>query len=91
MEIIILISFVLYVVLNLLVTNRIEKAYYLKEERRVLHKRLIWILPFIGPFLIKSHWRRNKELKVMTKTERTKRNGSNTDDWQNLTGNGAPY
>lgn len=91
MEIIILISFSLYVILNIVITQKINQAYYVKEERRTLHKKLIWILPFIGPLLIKSHWKKSKELEVMTKDKRGKSKGRNTDDWQNLTGNGTSY
>lgn len=61
-----------YIICNLYVTRRITKAYYLNEERRVLHKKMIWFLPFIGPLLIKGFWARNSKERfdTMTKAQR---------------------
>ena len=47
---------IVYVLLNLFVTIRINKANYLNEERRRIHKRFIWLIPFVGPLLIKGFW-----------------------------------
>ena len=62
----------LYVFINIYVTKRINKALYLKEERRRLHKKFIWYLPFIGPLIIRGFWktREDKDLEVMTKSKR---------------------
>ena len=65
-----------YIILNLYVTGRINKSYYLNEERRGLHKKLIWIIPFIGPLLIIGFWTKRKiKSETMTKNEREKKKG----------------
>jgi hypothetical protein len=90
MPIAILISLPLYIILNLIVSKKINQAYYLKEERRSLHKKVIWIIPFLGPLLIKSHWSKNEEkLKVTTEANRRNKRGNNTDNWESLTGYGG--
>jgi hypothetical protein len=67
----------LYIVFNLYVTKKINKASYLSQERRGLHKKLIWIIPFVGPLLIIGFWRNEKEVKfeTMTKDKRDKEKG----------------
>jgi hypothetical protein len=67
----------IYILLNLYVTRRINKSYYLNGERRELHKKLIWIIPFIGPLLIRGFWKmeKNKKIKTITKEEREKKKG----------------
>lgn len=67
----------IYLALNIYVTYKINRANYLTEERRSLHKRLVWILPFLGPFLIKSFWSDEKPItKAMTKKDRETDNSS---------------
>ena len=62
----------LYNILNLYVRNRINNSIYLDENRRKLHQKLIWILPFLGPIIIYGFWRNKSkdELDVMTKAKR---------------------
>jgi hypothetical protein len=68
---------IVYIVLNLYVTKKINKASYLNEERRALHKNLIWFIPFIGPLMINGFWRKDKkvEFETMTKDQREKKKG----------------
>ena len=72
MESFLILAIVAYIILNIYVTKKINKAFYLKEERRKLHKKLIWIIPFLGPWVINSFWKvkKDKELEVMTKDKR---------------------
>jgi len=66
----VIISF--YITLNIYVSSKIKTAYYLNEGRRNIHRQLIWILPFIGPWALKSFWleKQNKGLNVLTKSKR---------------------
>jgi hypothetical protein len=66
-----------YIILNLYVTRRINKSYYLNDQRRAIHKILIWFLPFIGPLLIMGFWRKERKVKfdTMTKDQRKKSKG----------------
>ena len=63
---------IIYLSLNIYVTRKINKACYLNEERRKLHKRFIWMLPFLGPLIIKSFWQEKEKdgLEIMTKDKR---------------------
>jgi len=72
MEITIGVLFIVYLILNVYVSKKINNAFYLKEERKRLHKVLIWLIPFIGPYAIKSFWssKQNEGLKVITKKDR---------------------
>lgn len=81
----------LYVLLNLYVTKRINKADYLQEDRRSLHKKFIWVLPFLGPLAIRGFWRKKKEegLEVMTKDKRKSGKSNMSDNWQDTTGFGG--
>lgn len=47
------------------------------EERRRLHKKFIWIVPFVGPLVILGSWRKRKKVKfdTMTKQQRDKKKG----------------
>jgi hypothetical protein len=67
----------IYVGFNLFVTQRISKAFYMDEERRKLHKKFIWLVPFVGPLLIAGFWRKAKKVKfdTMTKQQRDKNKG----------------
>ena len=88
-EILVLI-FSMYLALNSFVLIKINKALYLKEERRNIHRVLIWVIPFLGPLLIKSHWITHKNnINVMTKSKRRNKKGKNTDNWETLTGYGG--
>lgn len=68
------IAILIYILLNVFVTKRINKSYYLSEEMRSLHKKFIWFLPFLGPLLIKNFWRKPKTnyVQINTKTQRDK-------------------
>ncbi len=67
-------AILIYILLNVFVTKRINKSYYLSEEMRSLHKKFIWFLPFLGPLLIKNFWRKPKtnNIQINTKTQRDK-------------------
>ena len=88
MEIVLAIGLLSYVSLNLYVGRKIRVARYGSEDRRQLHQRFIWLLPFLGPLLIKSYWQSAKaQPEVITRGQRkTNSSGSNTDNWQQLTG-----
>jgi hypothetical protein len=66
-----------YVLFNMYVTRRINNAYYLSEQRRGLHKKFIWIIPFLGPLLIRDFWKVEKKnrFETITKEQRRKQNG----------------
>ena len=65
-----------YLLLNIFVTIRINKSDYLNGERRGLHKRLIWLIPFLGPMLILRYWTKSKpKFETMTKQQREKSKG----------------
>lgn len=68
----------IYILLNLYVTKRINKAYYVQEERRKFHKKFIWFVPLLGPFLIRGFWQagKNKPIETVTKEERKKEDGA---------------
>lgn len=61
-----------YVVINLLVSKRINQAHYIEEERRLLHKKLIWIIPFFGAWMLRSFWKvkPTRQLDVITRKDR---------------------
>lgn len=67
-----------YWVLNIYVSQKINKAYYLKEKRRSLHKKFIGFILFLGPWIIKSFWIEKKytKLEIMTKEKRQIDNSS---------------
>jgi hypothetical protein len=69
-----LIALLIYILLNVFVTKRINKSYYLSEEMRSLHKKFIWFLPILGPLIIKNFWRKPKtnNIQVNTKSQRDK-------------------
>ena len=69
-----LIGLLIYILLNVFVTKRINKSYYLSEEMRSLHKKFIWFLPILGPLIIKNFWRKPKtnNIQVNTKSQRDK-------------------
>ena len=61
-----------YVLLNLWVTKKIERAKYYKEERKALHKRVIWMVPFLGPLMLRGFWkdRGKAKMEIITKVKR---------------------
>lgn len=67
-----------YFILNLYVTLRLRKSHYSSAERRDLHTKLIWVLPFVGPLLIIGYWRKTKKKKIviMTKDQRKTNKGN---------------
>jgi hypothetical protein len=68
----------IYLALNIYVSNRLSKSFYLNEERRGLHKKLIWFIPFIGPALLYGFWKPNNKVRIetMTKEQRESKNGN---------------
>jgi len=71
---IILIILVLYILMHVYVTKRISKAYYVEDKMKRFHRKFIWMLPFLGPLVIKNFWKTPKEkgLQINTKTQRDK-------------------
>lgn len=69
-----LIALLAYILLNVFVTKRINKSYYIDEEMRSFHKKFSWFLPFLGPLLIKNFWRKPKKttIQINTKIQRDK-------------------
>ncbi|MCK5845815.1 MAG: hypothetical protein KAG84_00130 [Bacteroidales bacterium] len=69
---ILIIVFIVYIILTSYIYIRINKAIYLSEERRTIHKIFIWLLPFIGPFIIRGFWikKSRQNLETMTKNKR---------------------
>jgi hypothetical protein len=60
-----------YIGLNFYVDKRIREAHYLSLDRKKLHRKFIWILPFLGPWLIRSFWKKPEgDMEVMTKDKR---------------------
>ncbi|MFP4622470.1 MAG: hypothetical protein ACLFM7_14265 [Bacteroidales bacterium] len=79
--IILLLIIAAYVLFTLYVYKRIGQARYMDEERRSMHKKLIWFLPFIGPLLIRGFWtKQKKRMGVQTKTKRNKGKGGFTEN-----------
>lgn len=70
---VVLFVFLVYIILNVFVTKRINKTTYLNEDMRSLHKKFIWFLPFLGPIIIKNFWGKPKTVKILTNTK-TQRN-----------------
>jgi hypothetical protein len=66
-----------YILLTLYVTRRVKKSFYLNEERRAFHKKLIWAIPFLGPLMIIGFWKKERKVnfETMTKEDREKRKG----------------
>lgn len=72
-----IVSGIAYILLNIFVMWRINTSFYLREERRKIHKLLIWFIPFIGPLLIFNYWTKSKStFEVMTKEQREKKKGN---------------
>jgi len=70
-KIMISILILVYFIFTYYVRIRINKSLYLTEKRRSLHKKFIWILPFLGPLIIRGFWKKKeKGLNVMTKQKR---------------------
>lgn len=69
---VLLIILLVYYFFTLYVYRRIDNSLYLDENRRRLHKKFIWIVPFLGPLIIRGFWKRRKEKKldIMTKDKR---------------------
>lgn len=72
MKITLLAILVVYFFFTLFVHYRINKSEYSDESRRTLHKKFVWILPFVGPLIIKGFWikRKEKKLEIMDKSKR---------------------
>jgi hypothetical protein len=66
-----------YIIVNVYVAGRINRSYYTNLERRALHKKLIWFLPFIGPLMLREFWRKGKAItnETITKDQREKSKG----------------
>ena len=53
---------ILYLSINLVVVRRInESRFYSDEERRKLHKKFIWMIPFVGPLMVRGYWRKKSK------------------------------
>lgn len=72
-----IISLKAYVVLNLYVRSRILNSKYKDEQRRKLHLYFIWILPFLGPWMIVGFWKTPKVSKLNIHIKSKKRAYSN--------------
>lgn len=70
---------ILYIVLNMFVTRRINKSYYISEAMRSLHKKFIWLFPFLGPLIIVNFWKKPKRpiIQTNTKAQRDKNSSYN--------------
>lgn len=70
--IIIVVILIAYFIFTKYVNNKINKSLYLNESRRNSHKIFIWIIPFLGPLIIRNFWktREDNELEIMTKKKR---------------------
>ena len=66
-----------YFIFNLYVAGKIAQAHYLSEERRQLHQKLIWFIPFFGPWMLKGFWTSSKQKRfdVITKENRKREQG----------------
>lgn len=85
-----IIALLMYISLNVFVTKRINKSYYLSEEMRSLHKIFIWFVPFLGPLLIKNFWRKPKTNSIQTNTK-TQRDKNEKYDGFYESGHGVEY
>jgi hypothetical protein len=79
--IVLLIIIAVYVIFTLYVYKRIGRARYINEERRKIHRKMIWFLPFIGPLMIRGFWtKQKKKMEVHTKERRRKGKGDFTEN-----------
>ena len=80
-QIIILLIIAVYVLFTLYVYRKIGQARYINEDRRKIHRKMIWFLPFIGPLLIRGFWtKQKKRMGVQTKSKRNKGKGNFTEN-----------
>ena len=72
MEIFLILLLALYAIINIRVTKKIDEALYLNEKSRKLHKKIIWILPFLGALLTKDSWQEQKgnDIEITTKSSK---------------------
>ena len=77
MKLLLALTPVAYIVLNMYVAKKINKAFYLKEKRRKLHEKIIWLIPFLGPLMLRGFWKKNRSTKldVITKSNRKNKAG----------------
>lgn len=69
------IVFILYVLSNVFISKRLKNSYYPNKAMQSLHlKLLIWLLPFIGPLMLYSFWKKSKPTKMKINYERTSKN-----------------
>ena len=73
MEILLVVLIALYALINIRVTKKINKALYFNEESRKLHKKIIWILPFLGALLTRGSWNEKKENDIEISTKSSKK------------------
>ena len=61
-----------YILCNLVISKRLKKAYYPDKAMQTRHLKLIWLLPFIGPLMLYSFWKKSKpkKMKINTKENR---------------------
>lgn len=62
----------LYLVYTLYVNHRISSSFYLNKDRKKLHRVFIWLVPFLGPLMIRNFWKKKKStrLEITTKDKR---------------------
>jgi hypothetical protein len=67
----------MYAGFNLVVTRRLNRAFYMDDGRRLFHRKFIWLVPFVGPIIIIGFWRKTHAVKfdTMTKQQRDKKKG----------------
>lgn len=63
----------LYVLVNLSVTKKITAAVYLNEDRRNLHKKIIWIIPFLGAWMLRAYWKTKQKKQLTTTTKQNRK------------------
>lgn len=63
---------IVYLFVTIYVSKRIDKSLYFSEQRRELHKKIIWIIPFLGSLILISFWKKRKtrNLEIFTKKKR---------------------
>ena len=87
-EITVILVLIAYFLFTNYVRNKINKSIYLNEERRNLHKKLIWIIPFLGPLMIRSFWKKQNpnDMKVISKATSKKRKMNFTESGKGIYG-----
>ncbi len=87
-KLIIAVLIIIYILFNIYVNIKINKAVYFDEERRHIHKILIWLIPFIGPLMFRSFWKKHdpNEMKVISKATSKKKKMNFTESGKGIYG-----